>query len=584
MPESGNPFPMLFHLSNNHRLLTTRPGIKNFGNSCFFSASIQSLFHSSAFVYYFYWDLDHCPYNNLYPKNKNLAITKLKEIIKIYLTDEKPLNCLNFIKECPLINSSLFESGAPQDSGEFLILFLNNLHDELISLDLAKLTKKSLVSELFFGSSESFIHCEQCHIDHSRIENFFCINLNIPPDSKNIHTVTKVKFFPFQSDESLTFNTIKIPVYKDMKVLHLKNEILKAIKGHKYNNISCKSEEFFACLLDSNKMFKKVLDDEIKVYPELNKGNEIIFYQRSSSNPYLFVYPFQQNEKIEYLSYPILFEISQGLNIVGLKSLLLFKLKHLFSSFEKTPQLTLYIYHNNDNFLGCPFCNQFDQIDILYCPLLNVCNEKDLIEKIMVIQNNHHIPFILLLEIPTYDPNSQIYLNLPMKLETNTKSLIILKETIDIKDCIDYTMYPELLYDKNKYFCDECKSYQNATKTLKFEKMPYYLIIQFNRNKNKKEISTIPILNMIMSGKDDRKVIYPSTLEQIGYGCIDKYELIAIIIHKLKFCSWHYITLCKEYNGKWYKFDDHTKTEYNKSLAKRQAYLLIYKKVIEINK
>ena len=76
-----------FHLSNNHRLLTTRPGIQNFGNSCFFSASIQSLFHSSAFVYYFYWDLDHCPYNNLYPKtvsNYELCLMHIEDFSNAY--------------------------------------------------------------------------------------------------------------------------------------------------------------------------------------------------------------------------------------------------------------------------------------------------------------------------------------------------------------------------------------------------------------------------------------------------------------------------------------------------------------------
>lgn len=581
LPDSGNPFLMLFHFSNNKRCPGERPGIKNFGNSCFFSVSMQSLFHSSAFINYFYLNLDQFPYNNLYPKNNNHAIETLKKIIKNYLSEENPLDCSNLVKECSLFNSSLFEDESPQDSGEFLIFFLNNLHDELVSLDLAKLTKKSIVSELFFGSTTNLIRCEQCKTDHSRIENFFSMNLNIPDKSKYVYTFTKVKLFSFQEDETLTCNNIEIIVYKDSKVIHLKNEIVKSINDNKYN-ISCKSKVLLTYLLDSNKMLKNLLDDEKNVYSELEKGNEIIFYQiSSSSNPYLFVYPFQQNEKIEYLSYPILIEVGPGMKVVDLKSLLLLKLTNLFTSFEKTPQLTLYIYHNNS--FNCLYCNQSDK---LYCPLLNFCDEKDLLQNIIVVQNNHQIPFILLLEIPTYSPNSQIYLNLPMKLEVNKKSLLIAKHAIEIKDCIDYTMEPENLSDNNKYFCEECKGYQNAIKTVKFEKMPYNLIIQFNRNHSKKGISTIPIINKIRSGKDERNIIYPVNLDHIEHGCIEKYELFAIIIHKrkLKLGPWHYIVICKEDNGKWYKFDDSKKKEYKKSTTNKEAYLLIYKKSIEINK
>jgi ubiquitin C-terminal hydrolase len=131
---------------------------------------------------------------------------------------------------------------------------------------------------------------------------------------------------------------------------------------------------------------------------------------------------------------------------------------------------------------------------------------------------------------------------------------------------------------ESKVLNEETGEYINVYKEIKLIKVPKYLVIVLKRYKNSfsetsKQVGmiTYPFIDMDLSSYSD------------GYDSFNcKMDLISIGCHRGGLSGGHYFSICKHFNGKWYKYDDDTVTECNILLNKpnlfREGYILIYKK------
>ncbi|EOB14477.1 Ubiquitin carboxyl-terminal hydrolase 21 [Nosema bombycis CQ1] len=133
-------------------------GIKNVGNTCFFNSSIQCLLSVTPFITYY----KEASFDSSMPIS--LAF---QEFIQEYEKCDvlSPIKFLKSIKD----KIKLF-NGRQQDSHEFVIQFLEQLHDEIPSKyrnintkeDFVKHTSENIIADLFFSYNKQTVVCSRC--------------------------------------------------------------------------------------------------------------------------------------------------------------------------------------------------------------------------------------------------------------------------------------------------------------------------------------------------------------------------------------------------------------------------------------
>ena len=149
-----------------------------------------------------------------------------------------------------------------------------------------------------------------------------------------------------------------------------------------------------------------------------------------------------------------------------------------------------------------------------------------------------------------------------------------------MKDCFN-SFFVETIFDgNNKYFCEKCKEYNKAIKTVSLNKLPLILIIQLNRQNNNQVPSTNIFTNLISQNtKNDLIVDYKDIINLEN----EVFELYAVIVHKLTYyVAWHYTCYCKDIiTGEWKLFNDSKVTDVIDiiEIIDKNACLLFYRKV-----
>ncbi|GMF06374.1 unnamed protein product [[Candida] boidinii] len=121
-----------------------------------------------------------------------------------------------------------------------------------------------------------------------------------------------------------------------------------------------------------------------------------------------------------------------------------------------------------------------------------------------------------------------------------------------------------------KYSCSNCNKKTEATKKLLIKKLPKTLTIQLKRFEH-----------LGISSKIDYPIEIPLILEMSKYS-LDKselkpYELFAVVCHIGSVNTGHYISMIKNKDGMWFKFDDATVTRVTeRDVLNSKAYLLFY--------
>ncbi|KAF1956523.1 ubiquitin carboxyl-terminal hydrolase 2 [Byssothecium circinans] len=156
---------------------------------------------------------------------------------------------------------------------------------------------------------------------------------------------------------------------------------------------------------------------------------------------------------------------------------------------------------------------------------------------------------------------------------------------LDLRDCLDRFTGREKL-GAAEYTCRNCDGGQNATKQLSIKQLPPVLSIHLKRFEHTKSTSS----------KIETKVSFPLTLDLYPYTTQGKnpktaipsnhninspsnslvYELSAVIVHKGKIDSGHYVNYSREGND-WFAFDDSKVVLVSEAeVLAAEAYLLFY--------
>ena len=163
----------------------------------------------------------------------------------------------------------------------------------------------------------------------------------------------------------------------------------------------------------------------------------------------------------------------------------------------------------------------------------------------------------------------------------NILPLSISQETNSLTDCLKEFTKADLLTGENKYKCDNCKDYCEASKRMFIWDLPEMLIIQFKRFSNTGR----------RTSKNDKLIKFP--LENLTfedtyhqYRIRDYvYNLYGVVFHMGGLGGGHYISYTKNpINNKWYRYNDETvhhipDESIEAELQSSGSYILFYKKV-----
>ncbi|KAJ3449668.1 ubiquitin carboxyl-terminal hydrolase [Anaeramoeba flamelloides] len=179
-------------------------GIINLGNKCYMNASLQCLFQTNHLVQYFlssghYKEIN---YSNILGCEGQLA-TSFGDFIKKYWEsnnqiiqpDEFLTTFTNFFPH--------FHNLSQQDAQEFLVCFLNGMHEDLKRLPEKTKTENtkviesdeenSIIYDLFHGRSKSLLTCEKCGQLSKKFESFLHLSLALPKKQFLNHKMTLVR-------------------------------------------------------------------------------------------------------------------------------------------------------------------------------------------------------------------------------------------------------------------------------------------------------------------------------------------------------------------------------------------------------
>lgn len=134
-------------------------GIKNIGNTCFFNSAMQCLLSIKEFVTYY----KETSFDSSMPVS--LAFHE-------FITEYENCDVMSPIKFLKVLRSSIrLFNGKQQDSHEFVIQFLEVLHDEITPKhrpintleDFNSQVKGNIITELFYSYNKQIVICSKCN-------------------------------------------------------------------------------------------------------------------------------------------------------------------------------------------------------------------------------------------------------------------------------------------------------------------------------------------------------------------------------------------------------------------------------------
>jgi ubiquitin C-terminal hydrolase len=202
--------------------------------------------------------------------------------------------------------------------------------------------------------------------------------------------------------------------------------------------------------------------------------------------------------------------------------------------------------------------------------------------------------------------NKALYQAIKKITEKNVTSINIveIKEELTLKKLLELQSIPELLNEKNQWFCDGCNKKVDAYKTMNFWYLPEVIVIHLKRFK-KTYTSVQKITDNVIFPIDELNLDEYLDDESPMKNKNLKYELFGVNNHqsfgftvpqhfldkmnpeeqlrvRMMVSSGidfgHYYSYCKNEDGKWYEFNDEVVREIKMSdIITDKAYLLFYR-------
>jgi hypothetical protein len=297
---------------------------------------------------------------------------------------------------------------------------------------------------------------------------------------------------------------------------------------------------------------------------------------------------------LEYITYPLFFQINKESTLKDLTQQALNRLKEL-----KFFNLNAYDYYKNkkeynslfqinyihgketkkEGFFAtyfsfvdkCKYCSEENE-KLFYCPI-----KEDYKLKISEVFNGFKAPIKLAATSKCFNivGNSNVInhylINSEHSKEGQSSSDLLLK------DCLDLFGKEDDLKDDDMWYCSKCQKLQLSKQKLQIYKSPYYLIIQLKRFNVKKNF----LNESSFSGeKKNNFVTYPINDFDLSEYIVGpekdnaKYDLYGVIQHFGSLNGGHYTAICKNDNN-WVSYND-SSLDFISDPVTRNAYILFY--------
>ena len=555
---------------NSHGLI----GLNNIGNTCYMNSALQCLSNCEDLTKLFLskkYISEINTLNNLGSKGK-ISNAYYNLLCDLWKGNSKSISPLTF-RNTFIIYNEQFSNYLQQDSNEFLIYFLDKLHedlnriskkpyiemrnkedfetDEIASLRWWKCYKKredSIIIDFFHGQYKNKITCSECLNISISFDPFIFISLPIPSGRYNIN----VKYFYYMKNLEIQIENFNMKINENSTSNEFKNKILNEVNFIRSKNKNLNPlnyNDFDLILLDKNNQIIKIFKRNEYIFDYIYDGNSLVGYEKGKNeNIYIYLTKFSVNYWFNFFAYqdikflfeypipiPINFPYEDNFRVSNLyelinkliikkiynfgnneKSFLLKYVTDINEEKENSFKFRFYIFnqYSNEN----EYCN-FCGLNLYHfkkhtCRFAKRFNRNENI-KYIISKCQKNLPLILYIDILSEDYNIQnILFSSPKKKKENNKTLLNKEnDQIDIYDCLNLFRTEEKLEDENSWYCNKCKKHQEAFKKMDIYKSPQYLIIQLKRfkqsNQNLKKNSKILSNIYDNTGKNNSLINFP---------------------------------------------------------------------------
>ena len=662
-----------------------KTGLINIGNTCYMNSALQCLSNCFQLTKYFL--------SNLYLNEINVE-NKLGSGGKVARAYKKLLNQLwkgeeeyiypNKFRDIFIHYERKFSGFGQHDSNEFLIFLLDKLHEDLNRIshkqyieikekedeDENQIASRywkshlkreySIIVNLFHGQYKNKVIFNECGNNSINYDPFMILSLPIPSGRYNLI----IKYFGYNPGVFYEFNilinekTLKNDIEnqiiveltklneekKNEKRKNNKNVIKKKKVNKKKakgdissnnNDINNNNEKIInyveLLLLTKDKKIFKILKKNENIFEYINKGYEIVAYEKeiinnSDSNlkdienesdnyieniyfflvkytneHFLWVYPYIFENYLFRYPLPISIRNDQTIFNIYEKIYIYIRELKLFHYFQKEELLNI-----NESFNNISYRNEKSTGFLIYInpnkiekTNLNICSKilnyfKNSSQYYRLLEKfSSHTKYINIKEKIKIHKNKRLILNIDLKCEIDINKLPKIEDKnkrlkycskIDLYDCLNL-FHSEEKIESNDYYCSKCKKHVSFNKKIDIYKEPYYLIIQLKRFKNGNELNNNYIFNFLNNIKNNTFIDFPvQNLDLTKYITRNnnnkiQYNLIGIINHYGGAYYGHYTASCLNRN-KWYKFDDEIVSPLkDNKIVTDSAYVLFYQRL-----
>lgn len=592
-------------------------GMKNLGNICFISASLQCLIHCA--------DLHHYFFNQSWAKDINpLTSIMYGELVSEYFfvlclywssINDKWID-ISALHNVLIKTNKTLADYSQHDIQEFLAFFLDGLHEDLNRTIIRKYEQNpewmgeqieifcnnadklylkrndSVIVKYFHGQFSSKIQCPSSDCGHFSIscEPFNMISLNLP----STHSLITFEFFFLPASyeaqiekivvscmDNETIQDLLIHAFKEKPQMSSKKMKLALYKNLKIENRNIDSKKLTTgqihegpFLLFIYEAFDEQISELIFGIQRTNELRQSDPQQKCSMN--LTVYNKEFFDGVER-------EIEVPRDVTFFEINLLVYLVHrkifIDSGFFPSEIDPTYFPQNREDLLReFGFFKKFDSkknySDGFEIRIRNELKEISMNQGFFegTSENKINVSFYL------------DFRELSYKLKLRNLTLVQLSSiesdqpALSLKSCLDKFVQKEILDDENKWFCPKCRTHRKASKEMVISKLPNNFIVHFKRFKQ------------LSPGQESYRkfqdmIIFETTNLDISPYSLEKnkpalYDLFAVCNHFGNVGNGHYTAFCKNLKSeKWVCYDDNYVKEIEpKDVVSKHAYLLFYKR------